>query len=94
MRRDDNLTIGAIERRITALEAKFQPLPTFEQFKGEWERIDELSKSLYETALSCPELVGADGKYWETISSYLRKMGVEVEPITLEKLLEELESDT
>lgn len=88
------MNLATLEKRIFALQAAYPMPPTFEQFRHEWQRMDSLSKSLYETALSCPQLVGADGRYWETIKSYLLQMGITPELIDLDEILAGLESDT
>lgn len=78
----------SVKRRLQAVEtALVRPLPTFEQFREEWEHLDGLSKSFYETALSYPELIGATGRRWDIIRSYLQQMGV---PSPLEGMSNEI----
>lgn len=83
----------SILKRLDALRATLKPLPTFSELSEQWKNMDELSKSLYQTALSCPELVGADGKYWEVVSGYLQRMGYTAEPFSIDLILASLESD-
>lgn len=83
-----------IENRIAVLKAKFPVQPTFEQFCEEWEHMDSLSRSLYETALVCPEIAVAGGRYWATIKPYLLQMGLQpMDPFSLKELAKELTSD-
>lgn len=82
-----------IARRLNALEAAFPTLPTFSEFSEQWKNMDELSKSLYQTALSCPELAGESGRRWEVISGYMRQMGINPQPFDFNELVENLESD-
>lgn len=82
-----------IIKRLDALQAILPTIPSFEEFQNDWEHMDELSKSLYQTALSCPELVGADGRYWQTVSDYLKRMGYTAEPFSIDQILASLESD-
>lgn len=62
-----------------------QDPPTFAAFSDSWAHMDPLSKSLYETACACPELVGTP-RHWPTIRNYLHRMGVDPEPFTMEGL--------
>lgn len=89
------MTLKEIERRITVLKERYPTPPTFEQFREEWERMDGLSKSLYEMELACPELAEKNGKYFETIRPYLLQMGIiPGEQFSLKELAKELTSDT
>lgn len=87
------MNIKEIERRIAAIKARCPAPPTFEQFREEWGHMDGLSKSLYECALSCPEMADG-GKYWQTIKTFLLQMGVEPgEPFSLADMAAALQSD-
>ena len=82
--------LNKISRQIDVLLGK--PPPTFQEFKESWETMDELSKSLFETALSAPDLIGVP-KHFETLAGYLRRLGVQVpEPID-ENFIKTLKSD-
>ena len=82
--------LNKISRQIDVLLGK--PPPTFEQFAEKWKEMDELSRSLYELSLCDPDLAGRP-KYYERISEYLRRLGVNPEPIDTKSLIESLESD-
>lgn len=87
------MNLNTLERRVAALKAAYPSPPTFREFWKEWKHMDALSKSLYELALSCPELVEKDWESWPIISSYLKRLGVRADPFSLEDILENLESD-
>ena len=82
--------LNKISRQIDVLLGK--PPPSFQEFKESWEKMDELSKSLFETALSAPDLIGVP-KHFETLAGYLRRLGVNPEPIDTKNLIETLKSD-
>lgn len=87
-----NARLESLAFRITAL--KGNPPPTYEEFVEQWSRMDALSKSLLETGLACPELVGASGPYWDAVQGHLERMGVPMpEPFTIDEILQGLESD-
>lgn len=69
-------------------------IPSFEEFQNDWEHMDELSKSLYQTAIACPEFAGESGRRWEAISGYMRRMGINPQPFDFNELVENLTSDT
>ncbi len=82
-------------KRLDELTARVKALmgavpPTFEEFLKAWADMDELSKSLYETSVACPELTGATGPYWDAICGHLARMGIAPEPFTLESMLEDM----
>ena len=85
--------------RLDDLAARVEALrgaapPTYAEFVELWGRMDGLSHSLYETALACPEIVGASGPYWEAVRGHLERMGVPApEPFTITDVLEGLTSD-
>lgn len=81
-----------IYNRVSLLERYIKgsgPAPTFEEFAAEWSRADPLSKSLYEAAMSAPELVGVP-RHWPTIKGYLRRLGVQPQEFTLESVVNDL----
>lgn len=82
-----------ITRRLTALEARQPHIRNFEEFAEIWADMDELSKSLYEFALNCPEYDG--GRNWEVIRGYLLRVGLQPpgEPFSLKAIAAELKSD-
>lgn len=86
----NNIRLNAISKRLDVLCG--EPPPTFQEFKESWEKMDGLSKSLFETALSAPDLIGVP-KHFETLAGYLRRLGVNPEPIDTKSLIESLESD-
>ncbi len=82
--------LNALSKRLDVLCG--EPPPTFEEFAKKWKEMDGLSRSLYELSLSNPELTGKP-KYYDKISEYLRRLGVNPEPIDTKSLIESLESD-
>ena len=82
--------LNKISRQIDVLLGK--PPPTYEEFCKMWQSADGLSKSLFELSLSDPQLTGRP-KYYDKISEYLRRLGVNPEPIDTKSLIESLESD-
>ena len=66
-----------ISRRLRLLETRFPSIapPSFSEFLETWKDADELSRSLYEAALCCPELA-ADIRHWNTIRDYLFRLDV------------------
>ena len=82
--------LNALSKRLDVLCG--EPPPTFEEFAKKWKEMDGLSRSLYELSLSNPELTGKP-KYYDKISEYLRRLGVQApEPID-ENFIRELTSD-
>lgn len=82
--------LNKLSKRIESLLG--EPPPTFQEFKESWEKMDSLSKSLFETALSAPDLIGVPRNF-ELLKGYLRRLGVNPEPIDTKNLIESLESD-
>ena len=82
--------LNKISRQIDVLLGK--PPPAFQEFKESWEKMDSLSKSLLETALSAPDLIGVP-KHFETLAGYLRRLGVNPEPIDTQNIISTLTSD-
>ena len=79
-----------ISKRIDTLLG--EPPPTYEEFCKMWQSADGLSKSLFELSLSDPELTGKP-KYYDKISEYLRRLGVQApEPID-ENYIKTLQGD-
>lgn len=77
-----------IARAEKVVEAMLPPKPwSFEQFRAAWDGADELSRSLYETMASCPDLF--PGEDCSLIRGYLERMGITVEQT--EKEWEEIE---
>lgn len=92
MKRETAAQLDAITARMEALRGAAPP--TYEEFLEKWERMDALSRSLYETGLACPEIAGASGPYWEAVRGHLERMGVQApEPFTISDVLEDLHSD-
>ena len=86
------MTITSRLYRLTAQLSKKDRPPTYEEFCKMWQSTDPLSKSLFELSLSSPELIGKP-KYYDKISEYLRRPGVQVpEPID-ENFIKTLKSD-
>ena len=79
-----------ISKRIDNLLG--EPPPTFEQFAEMWQSADGLSKSLFELSLSSPELTGRP-RYYERISEYLRRLGVQAPEPLDENYIKTLKSD-
>lgn len=87
-----NTRLEALTARVKALKGN-RP-PTYEEFAEQWSHMDALSKSLLETGLGCPELVGASGPYWDVVWDHLKRMGVPMpEPFTIDEILQGLETD-
>ncbi len=85
-------------KRLDELTARVKALmgavpPTYAEFVKQWADMDELSKSLYETSVACPELTGATGPYWDAVKHHIERMGIQPEPFTLESILEGLDDD-
>ena len=82
--------LNKLSKRIEKLLG--EPPPSFNEFKESWETMDELSKSLFETALSAPDLVGVPRNF-ELLKGYLRRLGVQApEPID-ENYIKTLQGD-
>ena len=82
--------LNKLSKRIENLLG--EPPPAFQEFKESWEKMDSLSKSLLETALSAPDLVGVP-KHFETLSGHLRRLGVNPEPIDTQSIISSLTGD-
>lgn len=69
---------NTISRRLSLLETRFPSIapPSFSEFLETWKDADELSKSIYESALCCQQ-VAANIRHWDIIKSYLLRMGIE-----------------
>jgi len=83
--------LDALSSRIAALQGG--PPPAYAEFVETWGRMDGLSRSLLETSLACPEIVGTSGPYWDAVRNHLKRMGVSPEPFDLAAMLEDLTSD-
>ncbi len=79
-----------ISKRIDNLLG--EPPPSFEQFAEMWQSADGLSKSLFELSLSDPQLTGRP-KYYDKISEYLRRLGVQAQEPIDESFIQELTGD-
>lgn len=82
-------------KRLDELTARIKALmgsapPGFGEFVEMWDNMDELSRSLYVLSLSCPQLIGATGPYWDAVRSHLARMGIVAKPFTLESVLKEV----
>ena len=87
------MTIQEAQKRIVALQARYPEPPTFEQFAEAWASMDELSKSLLEAGMNCPQL-SDDGPYWRAVKGYLLQMGFTPgDSFDLVRMGKELESD-
>ena len=86
----NNIRLNAISKRLDVLCG--EPPPTFEEFAKKWKEMDGLSRSLFELALSDPQLAGQP-RHFEVLAEYLRRLGVNPEPIDTKSLIESLESD-
>lgn len=82
--------LNKLSKRIENLLG--EPPPTFEEFKESWEKMDSLSKSLLETALSAPDLIGVPRNF-ELLKVYLRRLCVNPEPIDTQSIISTLTSD-
>ena len=82
--------LNKLSKRIENLLG--EPPPTFEEFAKKWKEMDGLSRSLFELALSDPQLAGQP-RHFEVLAEYLRRLGVNPEPIDTKNLIESLESD-
>lgn len=83
--------IDELTTRIKALMGSTPP--SYEEFVRQWADTDGLSKSLFEVGAACPELVGGNDPYMQTIRGHLARMGVQPEPFTLESVLEDMGDD-
>ena len=82
--------LNKLSKRIENLLG--EPPPSFNEFKESWETMDELSKSLFETALSAPDLIGVPRNF-ELLKGYLCRLGVNPEPIDAQSIISTLTSD-
>lgn len=80
---------NAIFRRLERLESLTPSIPSFAEFEAEWEYMDDLSRSLYQCAVACPQLVEAS----DTIRGYLKRLNITSEPFDLNELVQSLTSD-
>lgn len=82
--------LNKLSKRIENLLG--EPPPTFEEFAKKWKEMDGLSRSLFELALSDPQLAGQP-RHFEVLAEYLRRLGVQApEPID-EGFIQELTGD-
>ena len=86
----NNIRLNAISKRLDVLCG--EPPPTYEEFCKMWQSADGLSKSLFELSLSDPDLAGRP-KYYERISEYLRRLGVQAQEPIDENFIQELTGD-
>ena len=86
----NNIRLNAISKRLDVLCG--EPPPTYEKFCEMWQNADGLSKSLFELSLSDPDLAGRP-KYYERISEYLRRLGVQAQEPIDESFIQELTGD-
>lgn len=82
--------LNKISQQIDVLLGK--PPPTFQEFAKKWKEMDGLSRSLFELALSDPQLAGQP-RHFELLKGYLRRLGVNPEPIDTQSLINTLTSD-
>lgn len=84
-----------IKRRLQVIGNRLQELadqaPTYEEFRQQWETMDDLSKSLFVFWAECPEIFGEVDRYHETIFVYLCRMGLVENRYSLTDIVKELE---
>ena len=76
-----NKGIKSVELRLQNLERqlKIKTVPSFEEFKIEWEKMDSLSRSVFASEAESGDFDTFDHnwrKYMTAVRSYLLKMGV------------------
>ena len=81
-----------LDRLTTQLSKKDKP-PNFQEFSEMWRTADPLSRSLFEMSMSNPDIVGRP-RHFALIKKYLTELGVKADdPLDLEQVLSELQSD-
>lgn len=84
-----NYKLDKLSKRVQDL---FKDPPTFQEFATKWKEMDGLSRSLFELALSDPQLAGQP-RHFELLKGYLRRLGVQApEPID-ENYIKTLQGD-
>ena len=78
-------------KKLERLEKEIRPTVSFEEFQEEWKDMDELSKSLYVTIASCPELVASATLEEKRICEYLERMGIVGSRFLLSDIVQDLE---
>lgn len=80
-----NSFLRRIRQLTKAIKAAIggREIPTFEQFKAQWDRMDLLSQNLYIMQAECPEIVGEPDEYDKAVAGYLEKMGLVTEHYTI-----------
>lgn len=76
-----NKDIRSAERRLQDIERrlKIEPVPSFQEFKSEWERMDSLSCSVLAAEAESGDFESmsrARQKYMLAVKTYLLEMGV------------------
>lgn len=76
-----NNNIKTTQRRLQEIERKLkiEPVPSFEEFKSKWEKMDSLSRSVFASEAESGDFDTFDHnwrKYMTAVRSYLLKMGV------------------
>ncbi len=84
-----NYKLDKLSKRVQDL---FKDPPTFQEFATKWKEMDGLSRSLYELSLCDPDLAGRP-KYYDKISEYLRRLGVQAQEPIDESFIQELTGD-
>ena len=88
------MNIDSLERRVESIIKAYPRLPSYDEFVEWWSNADELSKSLFECALSCTGIIDEDWKFWQTVKSYLQKIGIPAaETSSIEEIAKQLKSD-
>lgn len=76
-----NKGIKSVELRLQDIEKqlKIEPVPSFQEFKSKWEKMDSLSRSVFASEAESGDFDSFDHnwrKYMTAVRSYLLKMGV------------------
>lgn len=93
-----NKMIRSTERRLQDIERllRIKPIPNFEEFKNEWERMDALSCSVLAAEAESADFEIMDSarkKYMIAVRTYLLEMGViNKEAKSLLQIAKELEN--
>lgn len=83
-----------IRHLTTAVKAASggREIPTFEQFKAQWDRMDLLSQNLYIMQAECPEILGQPDEYDKAVAGYIERMGLVTEHYTIADIWEDIDA--